>query len=206
MRVWLTSSNVTSWVPKDCQFTGCDSTSGNCVPDCGSDYRPEVDVFVRPIIGALASRRFLVTLTPDVLDLLELLSQEKVDPRKLTAELVYDDGRSTVDRAIWVSDRRRAGDQLRLEVTHGACCAQAQLIRTHLTRNSVGTVQRWWTACFDVLKGGRLDGLTADGQWRDGSVLLLPSADPDEKSQAAPVRIADDPPARGARRPRRGRA
>ena len=200
MRVWLTSSAVSSWSKKDCSFTVCESGTLNCVPDC-----PEstiVNVHCIPVIQTIATRYFVVTPTAEVADLLGLLGQSKSSISKLAVQLAYDEDRSTLGRAIWAA-KTGQGEQLVLEVTSGSCCQRALLARVRVEKQSIETLERWCAECFDVLDGGPLQRVDAEGRRQEGSVLVHP---PGGAAAAPPQESARARRGRGpARRTRRGR-
>ncbi len=209
LRVWQKDSSSGSYVPGDCEFTACMQGSG-CEPDC-----PEMAPAPGPassfafgcesiVIREMAARKFRVTLSAAIADMLEMFDLPAADPHKLSILVTYDEAVSTHDRAIWVSQPYK-GEQLRLEVQRGGCCYEALVTRIRVSPLSIETLDRWHTSCFDLAAGGELCGLTADCCLRDGGIEVRPVGDVQLFAPAPPLERRTPARAPSTRRARRGK-
>jgi hypothetical protein len=215
LRVWLTATNESSYFILDAPFTGCTSGSGACVPDCpggapggggGGGTSPPAAGCTWPVIDKLASRYFVLRPAPGVGELMHLFGVRPADVARWNIQLAYSEAASALDRAVWLSDVVR-GEQLRLEVTCGSCCAQAFLARVRTLKTTIETLECWHAECFDLVKGGDLCRVTRGGPVREGGVSLRPPESSPPAQPATPRVVAKaTAPKSNRRRARRGRA
>jgi hypothetical protein len=176
LRVWLTSTAVTYYLHRDAAFTACDAADASCsvnCPDAGGGMQLMQMRAAGPVISESAARYFDVVPAAEVSAVLQFFGAQANDLSKLKVRLGYDEVRSSFDRAVW-SAESGPGEQLRLEVTTGTCCARATLARLHVGEDVVQVLERWTADYFDLLDGGTLAGGEASGGQRTGSIRVIP--------------------------------
>ncbi len=207
LRVWLSSEQVANhFLHCDAEFTACDASDASCSVDCPDTGGMAMSQMraAEPVIASSAARYFDVVPTEDVTNLLQFFGAQPSDLSKLKVRLAFDEARSSFDRAVW-SASPTPGEQLRLEVTNGSCCARAMLARVRVGTDSIEMLERWTCEYFDVIAGGNLYGVSADGVRCEGSICVTPAAKAAARSVPRASKKAAKVGRAGTRRKGRGR-
>jgi hypothetical protein len=191
LRVWLTSNEVTFYLHRDAEFTACDASDANCSVNCpdGGGLALMGARAAEPVIADCASRYFDVVPAADVATLLQFFGAQASELSKLKVRLSYDEARSNFDRAVW-SAASAPGEQLRLEVTTGSCCARAILARVRIGVNTIETLERWTSDYFDMIDGGTLEGGGAVGVLPAGRVRVVRATKTEPRGSAVVAKKA----------------
>jgi|GEM_PF-4746327 hypothetical protein len=180
--VWEIHPSLPGTPSHRCQFTACDLAPGECYPDC-SVLEPEEE---EPVISGYAPLYYRAILAPQVARLLITVGVRDYSPDKNAILLTYDEACSNFGRSVWLSAPKQE-TRWRLEVTRGGCSHKALLVRSKIHKNMIESLERFQSSCFDIVRGGPLSLLTADGMRIEGAFTLRPGRNEEEARDLAEI-------------------